>query len=202
MTCNDRLFASTTRGIGGYIVSTDSFRLSGALGYAAGRDEKDGKRGSGKANLLRGLGDIDASAALSLDAEYEVSFFTLGLSAKQLMGGSEGFTLTASLGGKLPVTDRLMLGLELQSTWADSVYMRDYFGISNAQSRRSGRAGFTPEAGIKDIGATLTAMYTISPSTSLMISAGLSRLIGDAGKSPLVAEKNQPSAMLGLAYRF
>ncbi|KJV08583.1 hypothetical protein VZ95_16865 [Elstera litoralis] len=117
VTWNDRLFASTTRGVGGYIVSTDAFRVSAALGYAMGRDEKDGKRKDGKANLLRGLGDIDGAATLSLGAEYEYSHFTAGLTAQRYIGGSDGFTVTASLGAKLPVTDRLMLGVELQSTW-------------------------------------------------------------------------------------
>lgn len=201
-TWNDRLFASTTRGIGGYIVSTEAFRLSGAVGYQFGRDEKDGKRGNGKANLLRGLGDIDGSAVVSLAAEYEYSHFTAGLTAQQYIGGSEGFTMTARLGANLPVSERIMLGVEVQTTWADSVYMGDYFGIDAVQSRRSGRAGFTPGSGLKDVGATLSAMYKINDSMSLMVSAGLSRLIGDAGKSPVVAEKNQPSAMLGLSYRF
>lgn len=198
----DRLFASTTRGIGGYLVSTDAFRVSAALGYAMGRDEKDGKRGSGKPNLLRGLGDIDGAATLTLGAEYEYSHFTAGLSAQRHIGGSDGFTVTATLGAKLPVTEKLVLGFEVQGTWADSAYMGDYFGISAAQSRRSGRARYSAGAGVKDIGATLSVMYAINESTSLLMSAGLSRLVGNAGKSPVVAEKNQPSAMLGLSYRF
>lgn len=199
---NDRIFLSSTRGLGGYIVSTDAFKLSAAVGYDGGRDEKDGKRKSGKPNLLRGLGDIDASAVLNLGAEYEYSFFTAGLNASRYIGGSDGFTLTATLGARVPVTERIALGLEVHSTWADSAYMGDYFGISASQSRRSGRAKFAAEAGIKDVGATLSATYKINDSMSLMVSGGLSRLIGDAGKSPLVAEKNQPSAMLGLTYRF
>lgn len=198
----DRVFLSSSRGLGGYLVSTDAFKLGAAVGYDAGRDEKDGKRKSGKPNLLRGLGDIDASAVLSLSAEYEYSFLTAGLTASRYIGGSDGFTMTASLGASLPVTDRFALGLEVQSTWADSAYMGDYFGISASQSRRSGRAKFNAEAGIKDIGVTLSASYKINDSMNLMLSGGLSRLIGDAGKSPLVAEKNQPSAMLGLSYRF
>lgn len=198
----DRIFLSSSRGLGGYIVSTDAFKLSAAVGYDGGRDEKDGKRKSGKPNLLRGLGDIDASAVLNLSAEYEYSFFTAGLTASRYIGGSDGFTMTASLGAKVPVTDRLALGLDVHSTWADSAYMGDYFGISAGQSRRSGRAKFNAEAGIKDVGATLTAIYKINDSMSLMLSGGLSRLIGDAGKSPVVAEKNQPSGMLGLSYRF
>lgn len=198
----DRVFLSSGRGLGAYIVSTDAFKLSASAGYDAGRDEKDGKRKSGKPNLLRGLGDIDASAVLSLSAEYEYSFLTAGLTASRYIGGSDGFTMTASLGASLPVTDRFALGLEVQSTWADSAYMGDYFGISASQSRRSGRAKFNAEAGIKDVGVTLTANYKVNDSISLMLSGGLSRLIGDAGKSPLVAEKNQPSAMVGLLYRF
>ena len=198
----ERLFLSTTRGIGGYIVSTDNLRVSAALGYAPGRDEKDGKPKSGGVNRLRGLGDIDASAVASLGAEYEFSVFTASLTANRYIGGSDGFTVKAGLGAAYPVTDKLRLGAELSSTWADSAYMGDYFGIDAAQSRRSGRKAYKAEAGLKDIGVTLSASYRFNNSTTLMMSCGLSRLLGDAGSSPVVAEKNQPSAMLGLSYRF
>ena len=198
----ERLFLSTTRGIGGYIVSTDNLRVSAALGYAPGRDEKDGKPKSGGVNRLRGLGDIDASAVASLGAEYEFSVFTASLTANRYIGGSDGFTVKAGLGAAYPVTDKLRLGAELSSTWADSAYMGDYFGIDAAQSRRSGRKAYKAEAGLKDIGVTLSASYRFNNSTTLMMSGGLSRLLGDAGSSPVVAEKNQPSAMLGLSYRF
>ena len=198
----ERLFLSTTRGIGGYIVSTDTLRVSAALGYAPGRDEKDGKPKSGGVNRLRGLGDIDASAVASLGAEYEFSVFTASLTANRYIGGSDGFTVKAGLGAAYPVTDKLRLGAELSSTWADSAYMGDYFGIDAAQSRRSGRKAYKAEAGLKDIGVTLSASYRFNNSTTLMMSGGLSRLLGDAGSSPVVAEKNQPSAMLGLSYRF
>ena len=198
----ERLFLSTTRGIGGYIVSTDNLRVSAALGYAPGRDEKDGKPKSGGVNRLRGLGDIDASAVASLGAEYEFSVFTASLTANRYIGGSDGFTVKAGLGAAYPVTDKLRLGAELSSTWADSAYMGDYFGIDAAQSRRSGRKAYKAEAGLKDVGVTLSASYRFNNSTTLMMSGGLSRLLGDAGSSPVVAEKNQPSAMLGLSYRF
>ena len=198
----ERLFLSTTRGIGGYIVSTDTLRVSAALGYAPGRDEKDGKPKSGGVNRLRGLGDIDASAVASLGAEYEFSVFTASLTANRYIGGSDGFTVKAGLGAAYPVTDKLRLGAELSSTWADSAYMGDYFGIDAAQSRRSGRKAYKAEAGLKDVGVTLSASYRFNNSTTLMMSGGLSRLLGDAGSSPVVAEKNQPSAMLGLSYRF
>ncbi len=198
----ERLFLSSTRGIGGYIVSTDALRVSAALGYAPGRDEKDGKPKSGGVNRLRGLGDIDASAVASLGAEYEFSVFTASLTANRYIGGSDGFTVKAGLGAAYPITDKLRLGAELSSTWADSAYMGDYFGIDAAQSRRSGRKAYKAEAGLKDVGVTLSARYRFNNSTTLMMSGGLSRLLGDAGSSPVVAEKNQPSAMLGLSYRF
>ncbi len=198
----ERLFLSTTRGIGGYIVSTDNLRVSAALGYAPGRDEKDGKPESGGVNRLRGLGDIDASAVASLGAEYEFSFFTASLTANRYIGGSDGFTVKAGLGAAYPVTDKLRLGVELSSTWADSAYMGDYFGIDATQSRRSGRKAYKAEAGIKDVGLTLSATYRVTDSVTLMLSGGMSRLLGDAADSPIVEEKNQPSAMLGLTYRF
>jgi outer membrane scaffolding protein for murein synthesis (MipA/OmpV family) len=55
---------------------------------------------------------------------------------------------------------------------------------------------------VKDVGVTLSATYRLNDSITLMMSGGLSRLLGDAGSSPVVADKNQPSAMLGLSYRF
>ena len=198
----ERLFISSTRGIGGYIVSTDALKVSAAVGYAPGRDEKDGKPKSGKVNRLKGLGDIDGSAVVSLGAAYEFSMFTASLSANRYIGGSDGFTVTAGFGVAYPLTDKLGLGLEVNTTWADSAYMGDYFGINAAQSRRSGRKAYKAEAGLKDVGVTLSATYRLNDSITLMMSGGLSRLLGDAGSSPVVGEKNQPSAMLGLSYRF
>ena len=82
--------------------------------------------------------------------------------------------------------------------------MRTYFGVTPAESARSGLAAYNPAGGIKGAGLEVSGRYELTQQWALVGSAYYERLIGDAAASPVVkvGNENQITAKLGLSYKF
>ena len=98
----------------------------------------------------------------------------------------------------------VFFSLDAQTTWANQDYTRTYFGIDAAGAAASGLAAYRPGAGIKDVGAGVTAGYWFSRHFGVTARAGASYLVGDIADSPITDEGSrwQPAAGLMLSYRF
>jgi outer membrane protein len=83
--------------------------------------------------------------------------------------------------------------------------MNTYFSVSAAESAASGLARFKAGGGFKSIGVETRFTYDLNDKVKLHLQGGYDRLIGDAGKSPLVGKvgsKDQFNIGTGLTYRF
>ena len=117
------------------------------------------------------------------------------------IGGSEGLTATigASVSQKV---DQFILGAELSATWADGKHMKSYFGVTSAQSARSGLRRYDAKAGFKRIDASASVSYLLTENWAITGMGGVGFLIGDAKDSPLSKKDIQPFAMIGMSYTF
>lgn len=177
------------------VYQVGSFRLDASIGYDIGRKEDD-------ADELRGMGDVDFGVTVGGKATYEFGPASVFVGVDKTIGGSDGLLVNAGAAVTAPITDSFILGAEASATFADTNYMESYFGVSAAQSARSGHAQYKAEAGFKSVDASLKATWLIDEHWTLIGKQSVGLLVGNAADSPLVKEKFQSNTMLALGYRF
>lgn len=177
----------------------DKLQIGPLLRYQMGRDEGDN-------DALRGLGDIDAGAEVGAFITYRAGPWSTGLTVfRDVSDAHNGLTARAAAGYMHTFSPKLRLRSEVAATWADDNYTETFFGITAAQSARSGLRQYTAEGGFKDVGLTLDLDYSLTQNWGITGRLGFKRLLGDAADSPLVEDKgsaNQFSTGLILSYRF
>ncbi len=192
---NGLFFANIWDGIGSYPLQGENYKVGASIGWMPGRDENDDKKN------LRGMGDIDMEAILNLMGEYDIGH--IKISGKVSTGTENyGTTATVEVGTMFPVTGQLMIMGAIGPTWADADHMNSYFGISTVQSARSGYKSYNPTAGIKSVGLTAGAFYSITEYWDVKFMIKADQLLGDAADSPITKQDFQPSVFLTTSYIF
>jgi outer membrane scaffolding protein for murein synthesis (MipA/OmpV family) len=178
---------------------SDKLQVGPLVRYQFGRDEDD-------SDDLRGMGDIDAAVEVGGFLTYGIGPWSLGATLfKDASDAHDGFTAKFAAGHRHRFSPKLQLRSELSSTWADENYTQTYFGVTAAQSARSGMRQYSPEGGIKDVGITFDLDYSLTEHWGITGRVGYKRLLGDAADSPLVEDRgsaNQLSTGIILSYRF
>lgn len=188
-------FANLWDGIGSYPIQGEDYKLGASVGLDFGRDEKDDRKN------LRGMGDIDMGTVGNLMGEY--SFGPVRLSGKISKGGDDyGTTATVEVGTMFPVSDDLMMMAAAGPVWADDDHMNSRFGVSSAQATRSAYHRYEAESGVKSVGITVGAFYSITEDIDVKWMIKADQLLGDAADSPLVKDDFQPSTLLTVGYKF
>ena len=192
---NGLIFAGIMDGIGSNFLQGEDYKVGASIGYGFGRDESDDKEN------LRGMGDIDSGVEATLKGEY--SFGPVELSGEVTTGTEDnGTTAKIELGTMLPVSEQLMVKMSVGSTWADATHMESYFGVSPAQSARSGYSRYEAESGFKSAGISVGVIYNISEEWNAMLMVNGDQLLGDAADSPLTKEEFGVSAFSTVNYKF
>lgn len=182
------------RGASVNVFRTHGLSFSARFGYDLGRKEDDSDR-------LRGLGDIDASAVVGARIGYELGPIELYTAVDRNIGGSDG--LQVRFGAEATHRyERFLFGAGVSGTWADSRYMRTYFGITPQQSAASGLAIYDIGSGLKRFDVEASVAYMLTKNWMIRGQVGVGFLSGDAGNSPIVQSKSQPYGMLTIGYRF
>lgn len=182
------------RGISVNIYNYQSFSFSAKVGYDLGRQEDD-------SDHLRGLGDIDAGAVVGGKLAYELGPVELYTSFDRTIGGSDG--LVGAVGANVSHQyNQFLFSAGASATWADANYMESYFGVTSAQSARSGLATHDAGAGFKRVDFEASATYLATENWLVRGQVGIGYLVGDAADSPIVQDAFQPSAMLMVGYKF
>jgi len=177
----------------------DGLRMGPILRYGFGREESDDA-------ALRGLGDIDDAIEAGAFVSYSAGPFLADLTlVKDVADGHDGVLADAGIAWRVPLSPRMRGSVRASTTWADDTYMGNVFGISAAQSARSGMRTHNAGAGIKDVGLAFSLSYGLTESWSVSGRVAYSRLLGDAADSPIAADrgaKNQVGTFLTVAYGF
>ena len=177
----------------------DKLQIGPLLRYQFGRDQDD-------STDLLGMGDIDGGVEAGGFVTYGIGPFSAGLTIFQDVSGShDGLTARVSAGHRLPLGPKFTLRSEISTTWADSDYTETFFGVTAAQSARSGMRQYRPGSGVKDAGLTLDLDYKLTDNWGVTGRLGYKRLLGDSADSPLVKDRgaaNQFSTGLFLGYSF
>jgi len=190
----ERFFASVQEGVGYKAFHSEYFSAGPIARVKFSRDE-DGEQffsvSGGGTNDLLGLGDVDTSWEFGGFAEYKLGAVTFGAEARQAVSGHEGFA--AELGAKWT---GFSTGLGLPFLWSvgprvkivDSKYNSAYFGVTGAQSLRSGLPVYNAGGGLYSYGAGAMAIVPLNRELtwSFVLFGLYDRLTDDAGNAPLV----------------
>ncbi|WP_417410976.1 MipA/OmpV family protein [Hoeflea sp.] len=178
------------------VLDSNGFKmaLKGGFELGGGRKESDSSH-------LRGLGNIDAGAVVGTQISYEMGPMEFYASVDKTIGGSEG--LLGQVGANVSHNyNRFILSAGASATFADDNHMQSYFGVTAAQSARSGLRRHEAGAGLKRFDVEASVTYMATEHWVVRGQAGVGFLTGDAKSSPIVQDDVQPSAMLILGYRF
>lgn len=194
-------FLSTRRGIG-YQTNVGAVNLSGALAYGGSRDEHKRTFGAGS-DALKGMGDIDGGLQAVLTASYQLGKVGLSVGTTQAVGKRENGS-TYTLGASVPLysgtNDQVSLGGS--AVYGDNKHAQTYFGVTGAQSARSGYRAYQAKAGFETVSAAVSWDHVIDKRWSAHTAVGFTRLLGDAADSPLTRRKTTPMLMTGISYKF
>ncbi|WP_139310641.1 MipA/OmpV family protein [Allorhizobium taibaishanense] len=178
------------------LFSTHGFEIGPVVGF---RDSRSSK--STNLNGVNGVKfDIDAGAFV----QYWIKPDVWRVRAEVRQGLSSGSGLVVDVGSDWfqPLSEKWLLSAGPRATFGDDAYMKTYFGVSPTEASRNGRiSAFDAEAGIKTVGFTVSATYTISPDMSVQIYDRYERLVGDAARSPIVSQLGTANQnIIGIAF--
>lgn len=121
------------------------------------------------------------------------------------LGGHDGWISQVSADFIARRGDDYVFSIGPRVTWADEEYQQAYFGVTPAMSAASGLAAFDADSGVRGVGGATSLSYQFTPDWGIQAYGRYERLVGDAGRSPLIrtyGSRDQFSAGLALSYTF
>jgi len=129
--------------------------------------------------------------------------FRIRTELRKGLGGHDGSTGQAGADFVARDGDDWLFSIGPRVTWSDARYHRAWFGVTAAESARTGLAAYRPGSGIQAVGATAGFLKQLTRRFGLYSYAKYDRLVGDAADSPVVrvhGSRTQLSGGLALTY--
>lgn len=172
----------------------DGLSVAPSLNYVSKRD-------AGDYDDLRGMDDIGYAGEVGFKLSWRTGDMTSYGALRQGFGGHHGVVGEVGAKYRVEYNDKLTLWTGGELGLGSSDFTNTYFGVSSAESARSGKRAYDPEGGAYVARLTLEARYELMPDTALMGRISYGRLIGDVGDSPVVENRDQPMISIGIARR-
>lgn len=191
-----RFFLNPVKGLGVWFWRGSQTKAGVSVSYTNGRDEDDSSH-------LEGLGDVDGGVTANLYLDWSPRPWSVSVHYRRQMTGNDTGTLVdlrAGYGFRL--VGPLFLKPSVRFKYADSDYNQSYFSVTPRQSVNSGLPAYDADSGVNGVGAGVLALVFLNKHWSLQALCNYERLVGDAGDSPIVQDKNQVRAGLGFSYQF
>lgn len=175
----------------------DGLSLGPVANYQSGRKNRDfGERVGKVPNTIEAGGFV----------QYQLSeFLRLRGEVRKGVGGHNGLIASLGADGVWRDGDKYVISAGPRINFTNSRYQREFFGVTDERALITGLDPYRPDGGIQSIGATSGLNVQLTGPFGLFGFARYERLVGDAGKSPIVRElgsRNQMSAGLGVTYTF
>ncbi|MDR1870703.1 MAG: MipA/OmpV family protein [Deltaproteobacteria bacterium] len=193
----DRIFLSLSKGLGVKVIDNGDWTIAPSIRYWGGRDEDD-------SDLLRGMGDIDESAALGAMISYHPGDLSIFLNAYHGLGEVEGLTAETGVAYSHRFIERLRGTVQLSTMFASQKYNQAFFGVSPKQARNSGYRRYDADSGFKHVALGATVSYNLTTNIDLGVFGEYKGLTGPAADSPIVKEgsKNQVTSGVMVGFNF
>lgn len=121
------------------------------------------------------------------------------------LGGHDGWISQVSADFIARRGDDYVFSIGPRVSWADEEYQNAYFGVTPIVSAASGLPAFDADSGFRGVGGATSLSYQFTPDWGIQAYGRYERLVGDAGRSPLIrtyGSRDQFSVGLGLSYTF
>ncbi|GLK63631.1 MipA/OmpV family protein [Paracoccus kondratievae] len=172
----------------------DGVSISPSLNYVGKRDASD-------YDDLRGMDDIGHAGEIGVKLSWRAGEFTSYGAIRKGFGGHHGVVGELGTKYRIKASDKLTLWTGAELGLGNSEFTSTYFGVTAAESASSGKTVYDPDGGAYIARVSLEARYEFMPDTAVMGRLSYGRLLGDAGDSPLVETRSQPSVSIGVARR-
>ncbi|AZP11659.1 MULTISPECIES: MipA/OmpV family protein [Undibacterium] len=195
------VFLSTVDGIGyRFLNNANGFSAAASLGVSPWRKESFGDS-DGK-NHLTGMGDVNARAQANLFLNYDMGAFHFNTAVHQTMGDRHGTSV--DLIGRYDVlaTKTDLVEVSAGVNFGSSTQNQTFFGVTKAQSARSGNAVYKADAGITGTGVGVTWRHAINQNWITSVSAGAVHLSNVVSDSPLTDKRTVAGIGATVGYRF
>ena len=187
------------------LITTDSsehWTFGPLLQYRLKRSDIDNRQ-------VDNMKNVDAATELGVFVGFDTGPWSAELSfAGDISDEHDGYLVYLSGGYDLMQTEKILLTLGVETTWADSNYMDTYFGVDKNNVRNSGLPFYNADSGFKDVGLSLTGIYHFNKTWAAAANTSYTRMLNDAEDSPLVegnqgvGDKNQVAGILAVLYSF
>lgn len=181
-------------------VRSNGFYLGGEASVLFPQNERN-------ARLPVGFGNIPATPELGIVGGFEVRAFQVEGRVRQAVAGHLGATAQLGASLRFPVPGTLesgrptIIAVGPQATWGDRKYAQRFFGIDAGRAQRTGLRPYEPGDALT-YGGSVTVIQPLWKQLTLIGVGSVSRLTGDAARSPIVRERTNYTAVLALAWRF
>ncbi len=184
-------------GLGEFGGPSTGFSFSPSFNVVGERDPKAG-------DDLFGLDKVDTTIELGGKVGFTTDTFGGFVAVRRGFGGHEGVVGEAGLDIIMRPTDRLTFIGGPRVTAASDKFFDSYYSVSPAESAATGLPTFDASGGFKSVGVAGELVYNLTELMDLHLEAGWDHLVGDAAKSPIVADagsKNTFTVGAGVSYR-
>ena len=190
-------FVGTTNGLGYDFSKRPEMNYGVRLTADLGRNES-------RSTALRGLGNVDARPEIGVFYNYSLSPSLALTSSLRYGSGNERNGMVVDIGAvySMVLAPPWRLGLGVSATVANANYMQTYFGVTPAQSARSGYAPYTASAGLRDVRASAALTYSVTPRVAITTILSASSLQGDAKGSPITRKRSTATGLVSAFYAF
>ncbi|WP_428423105.1 MipA/OmpV family protein [Methylibium sp.] len=178
--------------------------MSVLLGYRSGRGSSRPSFGSTAdgSERLQGLPDVPGAVDAGVEGHVAVFGVPVFAQLRSALRGPQGSTLNVGIYAPLQLTTDVELTLLPTLTWNNARQARAFYGVEAAGAAASGYAEFRPGASWQNAAVEIALDWRLASHWHLLASVAWLRLMGDAARSPLVQEKQQNTALVGLAWKY
>jgi len=162
----------------------------------------EGKRDGG--DVGADLDEVDFTVEAGAFVQYAFgSKFRVRAEGRRGLGGHDGWTGQVGADFVARDGDDWLFSIGPRVTLSDGRYHRAYFGVTPAESVRTGLPAYRPGGGVQALGATAGFLKQLGSGFGIYSYAKYDRLVGDSADSPVVlvhGSRDQFSGGLALTY--
>jgi outer membrane protein len=179
------------------LISTDGFSFGPAGNIQGRRQESD---------VGAPVGSVSRTFEAGAFAQYLAhDSFRVRTELRKGINGHEGLVGYLGADKIWRDGDRYVISIGPRVLFSDARYQRTYFGVTPAVSLATGLPSYRPNGGVHAVALASGMSYQLDKRWGLFGYARYARLVGDAGKSPIIREfgsRDQLSGGIGLNYTF
>lgn len=197
------VYIGTTSGVGYKLDLPHNFYIDSSLNYAVGRKDTNETFESGS-DALRGMGDVPNALVATVTAGYRfASVGSVSVAADvPLSNRSIGDSWRVAFEVPMLVTASDVLTTKTAVHLGSATYNQTQWGVNASQSATSGFRQYSPGGGINAVDLGLTWVHLLNRKWSVTTSGQVTRLVGDAGGSPIVQRRVSLNVATIVGYKF